>query len=252
MEGVVAVNGVVSSLDDGARGRLVIGFALRCLNFFLMLFVALRGVGILLSDADRGGATFDLTAPLGRGRFLLGRGIGLILLLAAIWAVFLALLAGAMRWRLGAVHGNLLAGGVILLLGQILLGEAVLSLRLLLGRGWGELTGLLLWAASGLLSLDIVESYLFDTGGSAGGASWWYPMFEPYLAGAPAGGAATFLRLLVRFFPPAANVQSVGIDVATGATVFPRLDYQAIPVAAVWCLLLGGIASFLFRRKDLA
>lgn len=252
LEGTMLVNGRAEAIGDGTRAKLALGFGLGCLNLFGMLFVVLQGVALILSDADRGGGSFELTAPIGRGRFLVGRAAGLVLVLAALWAVSLLMLAGAMKWRLGTIHGNLLIGGAIIFLGQILLGSLVLFLRLVLSRGWGELVGLLVWAGSWFLSLDIVEAYLFDVKEPPGGASsWWYPMLEPYLVGAPAGPVAEGLRFLMSIFPPVANVQSVGIDLATGGEVFPALDWRSIPVAAAWCAVLAAGAFLRFRKKEL-
>jgi len=253
MEGSLSVNGrAAAPIGEETRARLAVGFALRCLNCFGMLFVVLQGVRLLLGDADRGGAAVELTAPIGRGRYLLGRSAGVLLLLTILWALSLALLAGAMKWRLGAVHGNLLAGGALILVGQVLLGTLVLFLRLLLTRGWGELIGLLLWGTSWLISLDLLEMYLFDVGGSPGGtASWWFPLLEPYLAGEPAGPAAAALRRLFRLFPPVANVQSVGIDLATGGDLFPTSDWYSIPAAGIWFVILAGGAYLQFRKRDL-
>lgn len=253
MHGTMSVNGRAAPIDDATRAKVALGFSLSCLNLFGMLFVALRGVPMILADADRGGGSFELTAPIGRGRFLAGRAAGLLLVLAALWAASLLMLAAAMRWRLGAVHGNLPAGGAIIFLGQILLAALILFLRLLLSRGWGGLIGLLLWAGSWVLSLDLVEAYLFDIREVPGGfAAWWYPMLEPYLAGEPAGTAAAALRMLMGVFPPVANVQSVGFDIASGGEVFPGLDWRAVPAAAVWVVVLAAGAYLLFRRKDLS
>ncbi len=253
IEGTLSVDGRAAPVGGATRAKFALGFGLGCLNLFGMLFVVLQGVRLILSDADRGGGSFELTAPLSRGGFLAGRSAGLLLVLAALWTVSLLMLAGAMKWRLGTIHGNLLAGGAFIFLGQILLGAMVLFLRLLLSRGWGELIGLLTWAGSWFLSLDIVEAYLFDVEASPGGTtSWWYPMLEPYLVGAPAGAVAEGLRLLVRVFPPVANLQSVGFDIAAGGEVFPALDWQSIPVAIVWSVLFASGAYLRFRKKELS
>jgi len=250
IEGDMVVNGAPVAIDDETRMGFAVGLGLRVINLFLMLFVLFRGVRLLLGDAEAGCAAFDLTASITRGRYLAGRAAGLTALLAALWLASLLLLAAFLGWRFGVVHASLLPGAGILFLGAVLLTAVAAALRLTLGRGWGAMAGFLIWAGSWFLSLDMVESYLWEVDAAAEGGGWWMPMLAPFFESRPIGLGAEAARILVRFFPPIANMQSVGLDIAAGKPVFPPGDGLSIPIGAGWILLLGGIAYLRFQRRD--
>jgi hypothetical protein len=250
-EGILSVNGRAAPISDAMRIDFALGIGLRWINLFGMLIVLLVGPGLVLGEVERGPAVFDLTAPVSRVGYLIGRSLGLVLILLLFWVASIGVLGGVLAWHEGIVRGTLVAGIPIFILGQLLLLGILLLFRMIVGGGWGAVVGVLIWVGSWLFSLDMLEGYLFDVNVPAEKAVWWMPLLGPYLEGEPIGPSATAARVLVRLFPPAGNVESVALDVALGKAVFPRSDWWSLPVAVVWMLLacLGVVA--LFRRKDL-
>jgi len=251
VEGMMTVNGQAAPISDALRNDFALGVGLRWINLFGMLVVLLIGPGLVLGETERGPAVFDLTAPISRSTYLLGRSLGLLLILLFYWIASIGVLGGVVAWREGVLHGMLVAGIPIFLLGQLLLAGILLLFRVVIGGGWGAVVGVLIWAGSWLLSLDMLEGYLFDVNVPLEKAAWWMPLFGPYLEGEPVGLGASAARFVMRFFPPIGNVQSVGLDTALGKTVFPPGDWWSVPVAVVWTLLAFSGAAALFRRKDL-
>lgn len=250
VEGSFLVNGKPLALDEESRTRFALGFGLRMFNFFLVCFLLFRGHALLLSEIERGSAAFDLTAPVSRTGYIAGRGIGLIAILVLLWAAAVVLFEALLFWRFGLFSAGLLPGALVFLLGQIVLVGLLLFFRLFIGGGWGAMTALAVLVGSWFLSLDMVESYLFDVPVPEEGGGWWVSLLLPYLGGEPAGAGAAMLRFLSRVFPPVANVQSVGLDLALGQPVFPAFDRWSIPLAAAWSVLLFAASFRIFRKKD--
>jgi ABC-type transport system involved in multi-copper enzyme maturation permease subunit len=250
VQGTFIVNGAPALLDDDARISLALGVAVRAVNFLVTLFLLFQGAGLLLGDVESGRAVFDLTAPVSRARYLAGRILGVFLLAFLLTAIPIAAFESILLVRFGSPRAGLLAAGLILLLGQALFAGVLVMLRLLLGAGWGAMGALLVWLGSGLLSLDIVESYLFAVTVPEGASPWWLPMLRPVLGGEPIGPKAELARAVVRFFPPIANTESVAVDLAAGKPVFPSLDWWSLPIAAAWGALFWFLALHLFRRRD--
>ncbi|MFH1278392.1 MAG: hypothetical protein ABIK65_08440 [Candidatus Eisenbacteria bacterium] len=249
-EGNLVVNGRPVALEDGTLVDFSLGFGLRAVSFVVVLFLLFQGTGLVLRDGERGSAVFDLTAPVSRGTYLAARGIGLLSILVVIWAVAIAGFEAALLARFGFVRPALASGALVFLLAHVLFAAMLVLFRLYLGAGWGAMAGVLVLVASGVLSFDLVESYLFDVPVPREGGAWWLPFLMPYLQGEPVGLAAALARGASRYGPPIGNVLSVGLDVALGKPVFPRFDAASLPVAAVWTALFAGGAHFIFRRRD--
>lgn len=249
-EGHMVVNGRPVSLGDGTLVGYALGFGLRAVSFVLFLFLLFRGTGLVLGDVEEGSAVFDLTAPISRRRYLAARALALVVILALLWAVAVVAFEALLVWRTGAFRVDLLPGALIFLIAYILFAGLLVLLRLLLGGGWGGIAGIVVWMTSAVLSLDVVESYLFDVKAPAEGAAWWMPMLLPYLEGEPVGAAASLTRFASRYFPPFGNVTSLGLDVSLGRPVFPSLDWWSLPVAVVWAAILWAAAVHWFGRRD--
>ena len=249
--GELVVNGSPVALGDRSRAGFAAGAAMRAANLFAMLLVLFHGGALALRGVERGSAVFDLTAPLSRSRYLLGRILGLLTILAAIQIGVVLLIEAVWLLKLGAFRPSLFLGALPLLLAQVLFAVLVVLFRLLASGGWGGMAALLVYAAGWLFSLDILEAYLWDTGDPEAGGGTLIRVLGPYLAGEPAGVRAALARALVRFFPPAANAASVGIDTALGRPVYPSGDWWSLPIAAAWTALAGFGALRLFRKKEI-
>lgn len=251
VQGDFMVNGTMLDLNDTMRMNFAVGLGVKSTALFGMLFLLFHGAAMALSDAERGSALFDLTAPISRARYLAGRSLGLLSILAAIWAASLLFFQLLLIWRLGEVRGSLVVGAFLIFFSQAILAGLLILFRLLMRGGWGNMGGLAVWIAGWALSHDLLEAYLFDVGTESGDGGWLIPLMQPYIAGEPAGPAAALARLVVRLFPPMANAQSVGLDVALGKEVFPSIDWWSLPAGAVWFGIFWGGLFLLFRRKDL-
>ncbi len=251
IRGDFMVNGAVFDLDDTRRMNFAVGVGVKSTAFFGMLFLLFHGAAMTLSDTERGSALFDLTAPISRVRYLAGRSIGLLSILAAIWAASVLFFQVLLLWKLGEVRGSLIRGSLVIFFSQTILAGLLILFRLLMRGGWGNMGGVVIWMIGWLLSHDLLETYLFDVGTESGGGGWLIPMLQPYIAGEPAGPAAELARLVVRLFPPMANAQSVGLDLALRKDVFPSIDWWSLPAGAVWFGIFWCGLFLLFRRKDL-
>lgn len=245
------VNGRAVALDERARAGFAAAATMRSANLFAMLLILFHGGGLVLRGVERGSAAFDLTAPLSRERYLLGRLLGLLTILAAIQGVAVLLVEAVWAAKLGEARPALFAGLFPLLLAQALFAVMVILFRLAAAGGWAGMAALLVYAAGWFFSLDILETYLWDTGEPGAGGGWLIGALGPYLVGEPAGFRAALARAVVRFFPPAANAASVGIDAALGRPVYPRGDWWSLPITAAWTGIIGYAALRVFRRKDL-
>jgi ABC-type transport system involved in multi-copper enzyme maturation permease subunit len=244
------MNGEEVNFGEAQRASFALGLGLRAVNFFLTAFLLFHGAGLLVGDAEGGRAAFDLTAPVSRAGYLAGRAAGVLFILALFWGAAILLFEVLLLLRFGGLRPGLLAGLPLLLLGQALFAGLLAMLRLYLGGGWGAMGSLLVWLASGVLSLDLIESSLFAVTVPEGTNPWWLPMIRPILGGEPIGPAAEAARAVLRFFPPIANVESVGIDLALARPVFPSLDWWSVPVAAAWASAIWWVVFRMFARRD--
>jgi len=284
--GTFTVNGEPVDLDESARVALAIGLGVRAVSFLILLFLLFHGAGLVLGDAETGRAAFSLSAPISRARYLAGRSAGVLLVVLLFWAAALVLFEILLFSRTGSLRAEIAAGAAVIVLAQALLlgvlvlfeillfsrtgslraeiaaGAAVIVLaqalllgvlvlfRLFLGGGWGAMGALLVWIASAVLSLDLLESSLFAVDVPENVAPWWLPILQPFLGGEPIGWKADLVRAFVRLFPPIGNATSVGIDLALGRPVFPSFDWWSLPGAAVWGGLVWWGSIRLFRRRD--
>ncbi|MBM3319984.1 MAG: hypothetical protein FJY73_04845 [Candidatus Eisenbacteria bacterium] len=248
--GTFTVNGEPVDLDESARVALAIGLGVRAVSFLILLFLLFHGAGLVLGDAETGRAAFSLSAPISRARYLAGRSAGVLLVVLLFWAAALVLFEILLFSRTGSLRAEIAAGAAVIVLAQALLLGVLVLFRLFLGGGWGAMGALLVWIASAVLSLDLLESSLFAVDVPENVAPWWLPILQPFLGGEPIGWKADLVRAFVRLFPPIGNATSVGIDLALGRPVFPSFDWWSLPGAAVWGGLVWWGSIRLFRRRD--
>ncbi|RPJ44289.1 MAG: hypothetical protein EHM19_07015 [Candidatus Latescibacterota bacterium] len=250
VQGSFVVNGETVVMGEAERASFALGIAVRAVGFLSLLFLLFRGAGLILGDAEGGRAVFDLTAPISRARYLAGRSLGVLLIAALLLAVPIALFGCLLLLRGGGLRLGLLPGAAALLLAQVLFAGVLVLLRLLIGAGWGAMGALLVWLGSALLSLDVLESYLFAVAVPEKVHPWWLPFIQPFLGGQPIGAKAEIARAVLRFFPPIANAESVGVDLVAGRPVFPSVDWWSLAFAAGWAALFWWLSLRLFRRRD--
>lgn len=248
--GTFTVNGEPVDLDESARVALAIGLGVRAVSFLILLFLLFHGAGLVLGDAETGRAAFSLSAPISRARYLAGRSAGVLLVVLLFWAAALVLFEILLFSRTGSLRAEIAAGAAVIVLAQALFLGVLVLFRLFLGGGWGAMGALLVWIASAVLSLDLLESSLFAVDVPENVAPWWLPILQPFLGGEPIGWKADLVRAFVRLFPPIGNATSVGIDLALGRPVFPSFDWWSLPGAAVWGGLVWWGSIRLFRRRD--
>jgi hypothetical protein len=248
--GTFTVNGEPVDLDENARVALAVNVGVRAIAFLVFVFLLFHGAGLVLGDAETGRAAFSLSAPISRARYLAGRSAGVLLVVLLFWAAALVLFEMLLLSRTGSLRAEIAAGAAVIVLAQVLfLGVLVLS-RLFLGGGWGAMGALLVWIASAVLSLDILETSLFAVSVPENVEPWWLPILQPFLGGEPIGWKADLARAFVRLFPPIGNATSVGIDLALRRPVFPSFDWWSLPGAAVWGGIVGWASIRLFRGRD--
>lgn len=255
MSGEVTLNSETVPMGSEMRGSFSTGFALRAFALFGLAVSFLLVPGWILGDVASGAAAFDLSGPVRRDRYLLGRALGVTLLLAAGWCLMSLAVQAVLLARGGEIRLIVFTGAAVLLLAHLLVSGLITLVRILFprGRGWGLLLAFGLVTTSWVVALDPLEAYLFDIDppdAADWGNAWWYYSLQSFFDGAPAGPRADVARWAVRLFPPIANLLSVGYDVGTGGSVWPRLDGNAVPAGALWCLFFWGLAVHRFKRGD--
>lgn len=115
---------VLSPLALGEGGKVTRDFGLSALTVFGVLVTILVGTGMVHKEIERRTIMTLLSKPLGRGEFVLGKFLGLLLTLLLISAGMMALLLGVLALREGRFDTAVLLAG-LLALGELVLMTAV-------------------------------------------------------------------------------------------------------------------------------
>jgi ABC-type transport system involved in multi-copper enzyme maturation permease subunit len=223
-----------STVSIGERTKLIIDFALASINLVGVLMAIFLGVGLVSNEIERKSLYTVLVKPIGRGEFLVGKYAGLLMTLAvntiAMGVVlYLTLMIEEFRWgesiwnlppRLGAA------------IGMIYLELALLTAIALL---FSTFTTTVL-AATFTFSLYII-GHLNDDLVAMG------ETMEP-------GPSVFLLKGLYYLLPNLSNFDIKG-KVTHGVPIELGYYFLVVCYAVVYCTLLIGIATFIFKRRDL-
>ena len=234
--------GSPGELDSQAlTGATLLGLAMFATLFLGTVLAVFLTLGAVRGDAERGLLQPLVVRPLGRAQLLLGRFLGA----ALVCALYVALLYAASVVITGAVGGwwpdravgpgvGLVAGIVILaavsLLGSVYLSTTANGIAVFMVFGAGLVAGLL-----GQIGEGIGSDTLRDIGHTS---AWFVPFEALYQSGlhgltADTGGATGFVLSLGPF----------GGAQDTSGLLWPW--------AVFYLALLGAVAAWGFRRRDL-
>lgn len=115
---------VLSPLALGEGGRVTRDFGLSALTVFGVLVTILVGTGMVHKEIERKTIMTLLSKPIGRGEFVVGKFLGLLLTLLLIAAGMLALLLGVLALR-GDGFDRAVCLAALLSLGELVLMTAV-------------------------------------------------------------------------------------------------------------------------------
>lgn len=115
---------VLSPLALGEGGKVTRDFGLSALTVFGVLVTILVGTGMVHKEIERRTIMTLLSKPLGRGEFVLGKFVGLLLTLLVIGGGMMALLLGVLAVREGRFDSAVFLAG-LLSLGELAVMTAV-------------------------------------------------------------------------------------------------------------------------------
>lgn len=186
---LLASSQVLSPLALGEGGRITRDFGLSALVLLGVLVIILVGTGLVHKEIERRTIMTLLSKPLGRGEFVVGKFLGLLMTLAVIFGGMLAMLLGLLLLREGALDRPVLLAGC-LSLGELAVMTAVAIFFSTCASP--TLSGLFTAAAfvAGHFTADIVafsrQSASPLVGLLAGAARWLLPDLELFNARSPA------------------------------------------------------------------
>lgn len=217
---------VLSPLALGEGGKVTRDFGLSALTLFGVLVTILIGTGMVHKEIERKTIMTLLSKPIGRGEFVLGKFLGLLLTLLLIAAGMLALLLGVLAAREGVLDRAVLLAA-LLSVGELVLMTAVaIFFSTCASPALSGMFTLAAWVV-GHFSTDLKQ---MADAGAAGGVNW------------VARGVYYLLPNLELFNARAGASHGV----APGAGQFA--------VAAVYLVMYGGAllaaAVLIFRRRE--
>jgi ABC-type transport system involved in multi-copper enzyme maturation permease subunit len=199
-------------------------------TFFGLLITIMLSMGILPGELESGSIVFQLTRPIGRSRFLLGKLLGAFYTIAvatfALTSGYYILLAARAR----VFYPGLYFGWALALLDLAAMLLFVALFTLLVPRVVAGLFGFLLFFASLIIGMGPIKQYFLSD-----------------QAGLPA--KAVFIIFSV-FIPHLEELWSIGKGFATQAS-FTLLELLPILYVALYALALLSIALVLFQKRDL-
>lgn len=248
VEGSVMLNGEAVAIEANRMAGWALRWGLGIANILIALVMLFLALPLAIGGLEQGSGRFDLTAPVSRFRWLANQTLGLGLLLVSFW--LLASIGAAVA--LGRFPVSLPSAAAHLALGHLLFIAIAIGTSVAWGYRVGALLTIVVWGGSWIFAHDVVEAYLFDVPAPEEGfAGLWYTLLAPYLEGEPVGFVPSVLRFMAQAFPPIANEQSVGFDIAAGRDVFPTMDARSTLVAAIWCVVSWLLAARTLRKQDI-
>lgn len=101
---IIAFSAVLSTLSYVERERILQDFGLAAIRLFSVMIAIFVGVGLIHREVDRRTVFTILSKPLTRAEFLLGKYVGLVLIIWLQTAIMVVFFAGA-SWLMGAPLG---------------------------------------------------------------------------------------------------------------------------------------------------
>lgn len=206
------------------------GVAYGLVTFFGLLITIMLSMGILPGELESGSIVFQMTRPISRSRFLLGKLLGsfytIMIATFALTTGYYLLLAA----RAHFFYPGLYFAWALSLLDLILMLLFVALLTLIVPRVVAGLFGFLLFFASLLIGIQPVKQYFLSD-----------------QAGLPA--RAVFIIVSV-FIPHLSELWGIGKGLATQAS-FSLFELLPILYVALYAVALLSIALVLFQKRDL-
>jgi len=112
---MILFSAVMGVLTIGSRSKIILDLGLTFISFFTVMTAIFVGIGLVYQEVERKTIYNVLSKPVSRTRFLLGRYLGLMSLLAANLAAMILLLAAVLLLFRGFTWKILLAAGFIYL-----------------------------------------------------------------------------------------------------------------------------------------
>ena len=226
--GQMNVNGQV--LDPRQIAGFASTVAYGLVTFFGLLITIMLSMGILPGELESGSIVFQLTRPIGRSRFLLGKLLGTFYTIAvatfALTSGYYLLLAARAR----VFYPGLYFGWALALLDLAVMLLFVALFTLLVPRVVAGLFGFLLFFASLIIGIEPLKQYCLSD-----------------QANLP---TKTIFIISSVFIPHLEDLWSIGKGLATRASLTP-LELLPILYVALYALALASIALVLFQKRDL-
>jgi ABC-type transport system involved in multi-copper enzyme maturation permease subunit len=224
---------LLANLTLGEQAKIIMDFGLASINLFGILMAIFLGVGLVSKEIEKKTLYTVLSKPIGRTEFLLGKYAGLLLTLAVNTVImgiglYLTLMFNQFSWGLSIWDVEPRLVGAI---GMIYLELALITAVALL---FSTLTTTTL-AAVFTLSIYVM--------GHISG--------ELMKMGEKLDGLAAILVTGIYYILPNLSNFDIKGQAAHGVAIEPSYFFYTILYALIYCTLLMGTASFIFKRRDL-
>ncbi len=225
---------LLSTLTFVEKSKIIMDFGLASINIFGVLMAIFLGISLVSKEIEKKTLYTVLAKPISRTEFLLGKYAGLLLTLAINTAIMtvglcLALMYNQLSWKLPVMT---VLPRLLEAIGMIYLELAIITAVALLFSSFTTTT----LAAIFTLSIYVMGHISGDL----------MTMGEK-LDSVP---TALLLKGIYYTLPNLSNFDIKG-QVVHNIAIEPSYFLFTISYAVVYCVLLMGIASFIFNRRDL-
>lgn len=222
----VVLSRVLAILTVGDRVKIIKDVGLASISLFGMLIAVLIGTGLVYKEIDKKTIYTLLAKPLERWQFLLGKFLGLVLILAVLTAVMAVVFLGVVLAHTGRVDGPLLLALLFIFLELVLITAVAMLFS--------------------CFSTPILSSVFTLAFFVIGHFSWG---LQTLIDKARPGPSRTALRLLAAVLPDLENF-NYKTDAVYGLKILPRYYAFSALYGLAYTLFVLALAVLIFKRRD--
>ncbi|MFQ5457500.1 MAG: ABC transporter permease [Myxococcota bacterium] len=222
---LIGASVVLNRLAIGQQTKIITDIGLSSISLFGTLIAIFVGIGLVSKEIERRTIFTIVSKPVSRGRFILGKYLGLVLTLAVEVAIMSACLLSML-----AIYADGLAGRAVMAIGLIFVELSVVTAVAILFSSFSSAF------LSGLFTMAV----------------WIIGHLTPDLLafGEKAGGAMRLLTNFLYYILPNFRNFNIKAQVVYGIPVSPEFLGFSVAYGVVYVMLLLAAAALIFQRRD--